>query len=206
MRGEDRTSGAKERGRGRGARKLEGGMVMRTKLIAWLSLVLAGCVGVNPEWDDPVAATAWVPESRCDAGTGDDGGEDDDDEDRSASGEDDAGSDACGVVENEACGEGLVACASAGGWFCADLREHDEHCGECFNDCFAYGDASCVEGECYCWGGPWWKLCGEGCADTRMDPTGCGVECVDCRVEYGEDARCESGICKPGKGGPASQG
>ena len=173
-------------------------MAMRSRMSPWLAwLLMGGCVGVNPEWDEP--PSKWQPEARCEAET-DDGGDDDDDAEERRAGDEDEG-DACGVVESEACGEGLVACASAGGWFCADLLEHDEHCGECFNDCAAYGDASCVEGECYCWGGPWWKLCGEGCADTRVDPTGCGVECVDCRVEFGDHARCESGICKPGKGG-----
>jgi len=172
-----------------------------TVSVASMVVLAVGCVGINPEWDDPVAATAWEPEPRCDAGTEGDGGDEDDaDQDRRASGDEDADSEACGVVEAEACGEGQVPCASAGGWFCADLLEHDEHCGECFNDCAAYGDATCVEGECYCWGGPWYKLCAEGCADTRVDPAGCGVLCVDCREEYGAGARCDLGICKPAVG------
>lgn len=161
-----------------------------------------GCVGINPEWDQPDTATAWVPESRCDAAESSEGGEGRDRDGGGASTTDDGSDDeACGAVEPDACGDGLTACESSSGWFCADLREHDEHCGTCFNDCAAYGDASCVEGECYCRGGPWWKLCAEGCADTRVDPTGCGIECVDCRVTYGPDARCETGICAPPWGG-----
>jgi hypothetical protein len=170
--------------------------MVRSRMSPWWMLVLVGgCVGINPDWDEPVAATAWAPGGRCDADAGTEDEEDEDD--RSASGTGDAsGGEACGRVESDACGEGLVACASEGGWFCADLREHDEHCGACFNDCFAYGDATCVEGECWCRGGPWMKLCAPGCVDTRVDPAGCGVLCVDCRVEFGEDARCDTGICR----------
>lgn len=181
---------------------------MRGWVIAGVSLGLGGCVGlngcvgINPEWEQP--ATEWMPESRCDAADMESEGDEDEGDDArehepgGASTTGDGGDDeACGVVEPDACGDGLTACASPGGWFCADLREHDEHCGACFHDCAEYGDATCHEGECYCRGGPWWKLCGEGCVDTRLDPTGCGIECVDCRVLYGPDARCETGICAP---------
>lgn len=182
-----------------------------------LALGLGGCVDTNPEWDTPVAvASGWAPEARCDSeedsdgedlpygDDGDDGGEDDgardgeDSEGEDSEGEGEGGDGgACGAIEPDACGDGLMACQSEGGWFCADLQEHDEHCGECFNDCAAYGDATCNEGECFCKGGPWMQLCEEGCADTRTDPAGCGVECVDCRVEFGPNARCELGICAP---------
>lgn len=161
---------------------------------------IAGCVGTNPEWDGPASATdAWTPTSgsRCDeldAGTGStDTGE--------HASEASEASDACGAVEPDACGDALVACASEGGWFCADLRTHDEHCGACFHDCAAYGDASCDHGECRCDGGPWWRLCGAQCTDTRTDPAACGVHCLDCRVAYGADARCDAGACAPGWGG-----
>jgi hypothetical protein len=174
-------------------------MRMRTAWIAWLLLGLGGCVGVNPEWDTPVAATGWVQEDRCDAAASEEGEDDDDGEDGDDASPSDVGaSGACGAaLEPGACGDSMTACWTEGGWFCADLQEHDEHCGECFNDCAAYGDATCHEGECFCKGGPWWKLCAEGCADTRKDPTGCGVLCVDCREMFGPDARCETGICAP---------
>ena len=178
---------------------------MRSRMFPLLLLVLGGCVDVSSEWETP-AGDAWAPASRCDGGDA----EDEDVEDRDAEDEDEAENgarrsddvdaaeaDSCGVGEAFSCGDGLTACESEGGWFCADLDEHDEHCGECFNDCTAYGDAMCQDGECYCRGGPWMQLCGEGCADTRQDPTGCGVECTDCRVEFGPDARCEQGICAP---------
>jgi hypothetical protein len=163
-----------------------------------LGLGLGGC-DTNPEWDTPVAiASGFAPEVECDAEEDRDA-EDEDEPHRSDGGDDAEGdaSDACGTIEPDACGEGQTACMSDGGWFCADLQEHDEHCGECFNECAAYGDATCNEGECYCKGGPWMQLCAEGCTDTREDPAGCGVECVDCRVMYGQDARCETGICAP---------
>lgn len=177
---------------------------MRNTWIAGLLVGLGGCVGVNPEWDTPVAATGWVPEARCDSPEESDGedlpygdeGEEGEEEGESGDSGDSGGS-ACGAIEPDACGDGMTACRSEGGWFCADLSEHDEHCGECFNDCAAYGDATCNEGECFCKGGPWMQLCAEGCADTRKDPAGCGVACVDCREEFGPNARCELGICAP---------
>ena len=177
-------------------------MHLRWISAGWL-LGLVGCVDINPEWDEPMATTAWVPEARCDAADvegesdGEGEGRDRDGDGASTTEDGDGGDEACGVIEPEACGDGLTACASAGGWFCADLLEHDEHCGVCFNDCAAHGDATCLEGECYCRGGPWWKRCGEGCTDTRFDPAGCGIECVDCRVMFGPAARCETGICTP---------
>lgn len=177
---------------------------MRRETIPWLVLLLGGCIGTNPEWEAPMTS-AWVPETRCDGGDpaapetkdrdGEDGGPGESEGDEDEPGEPGEGS--CAVGEAFACGEGLTACESEGGWFCADLREHDEHCGECFNDCAAYGDAMCQAGECYCRGGPWMQLCAEGCADTRTDPTACGVLCVDCRVELGPNARCETGVCLP---------
>lgn len=180
-------------------RRIERGRVVRAgrgALGVLLAIAgLAGCVGINPEWDGPPSATSG---SRCDAlddgatsvGTG---------EPSEQPEETDA--EACGAVEPGACGEALAACASEGGWFCADLRTHDEHCGACFHDCAAYGDASCDHGECRCDGGPWWRVCGERCTDTRTDPAACGVHCLDCRVAYGADARCDAGVCGPGWGG-----
>lgn len=179
---------------------------MRRRGSEWL-LVLAGlaagCIGTNPEWDGPTTE-GWTPMmgSRCSeaegeeqptAGTGDDAT-------GASTGTGVAEGDACAVIEPEACGLGLVACAAEGEWFCADLRTHEEHCGACFHDCAAYGDATCEAGECRCDGGPWWRVCGLGCTDTRSDPMGCGAHCQDCRLIYGEDARCLEGVCGPGWG------
>jgi hypothetical protein len=164
-----------------------------------LALALGGC-DTNPEWDTPVAiASGFAPEVDCDA-EDDRDAEDEPHRDDGGEGVEADASDACGTIEPDACGEGQTACMSDGGWFCADLQEHDEHCGECFNECAAYGDATCNEGECYCKGGPWMQLCAEGCTDTREDPAGCGVGCVDCREEFGVNARCETGICAPAIG------
>lgn len=163
-----------------------------------LALGPGGC-DPNPEWETPVAiASGFAPEVECDPE------EDRDAEEagphRTDGGEAAVSDNPCETIEPGACGEGQTACMTDGGWFCADLQEHDEHCGECFNDCAAYGDATCNEGECFCKGGPWVQLCDEGCTDTRTDPAGCGVGCVDCRVEFGPDARCETGICAPAVG------
>lgn len=178
-------------------------MVKRRRSYGWLWVLAGlagGCIGINPEWDGP-ATEGWTPMAgaRCSeaaeeptasgghesSGTGTtDGGEDD----------------ACAAVDPMACGLGLVACASEGEWFCADLRVHDEHCGACFHDCAAYGDATCEDGQCHCEGGPWWRLCGLGCTDTRSDPMACGSHCMDCRLVYGPDARCEDGVCGAGGG------
>jgi hypothetical protein len=167
-----------------------------------LAGLCAGCIGTNPAWDGP-ATEGWVPPAgtRCsgagDASTESSGGTTD-----AGSGTDHRQDDACAVVEPDpgVCGDRLEACASEGGWFCADLRSHDEHCGACFHDCAAYGDARCEAGECRCAGGPWWRVCWLGCTDTRRDPMGCGAHCLDCRLTYGPDARCEDGVCGPGGG------
>jgi len=174
----------------------------------WVLAGLAGapgCVGINPEWDGP-ATEGWMPmpDGRCSDADAMEGGSEDAGDEGASAGDtgkgDDVEDDACGVVEPGECGDGLVACASEGGWFCADLGAHDEHCGACFHDCGAYGEASCQDGECHCEGGPWMQLCGEACTDTRSDPGGCGIHCLDCRTTYGADARCDAGVCMPGWG------
>ena len=165
---------------------------MRTTSIACVLLAgLGGCMDVNPEWDTPVAAAHGEEEAHCDSPEGE--SEDDDEEG-------DAAEDACGAIgPDEPCGGDMTQCWTDNGWFCADLEEHDEHCGACFNECAAYGDATCQQGECACKGGPWMQLCSasESCVDTRFEPTGCGILCVDCRVEQGPDAVCDMGIFKP---------
>jgi hypothetical protein len=187
-------------------------MVMQTgwmvTMITGVLGVLGGCVGSNPDWDAEPSGTEEPPpppvmpeQERCNGAVDGTGGTGD-------SGDGDGPSDTgpsqepCRVAEADACGDsGLVTCESDREWFCVDPSHHDEHCGSCFHDCAMYGDASCVDGECYCKGGPWWKLCGEECADTREDPAGCGILCVDCREIHGPNARCEQGVCAPPEGG-----
>ena len=40
-------------------------------------------------------------------------------------------------------------------------------------------------------------ICAGECKDILSDKKACGVECVDCTIEFGNMARCREGVCGP---------
>jgi hypothetical protein len=93
-----------------------------------------------------------------------------------------------GVCEAD-CAGGLVACATASGEVCVDVRTSAADCGTCGNVCPA--GTTCLDGGCCAIG---WTSCFGECRDTSTDPTacgGCGIRCED-----GE--RCLKGKCVGG--------
>jgi hypothetical protein len=44
-------------------------------------------------------------------------------------------------------------------------------------------------------------MCDGECRDVQTDKHYCGVDCVDCTPRFGNNARCEEGMCGPHDGG-----
>ncbi|MBX3187077.1 MAG: hypothetical protein KF819_08685 [Labilithrix sp.] len=86
------------------------------------------------------------------------------------------------------CSDGTVACASAGGDVCVDLRSDDANCGGCGHRCT--GGKSCSFGLC-CASGE--TACMGTCVDTSSNPSACG----GCGVTCAQDETCVAGACTP---------
>ena len=64
------------------------------------------------------------------------------------------------------------------------------------------GDVSSSTGESPC--EDHWLRCDGECFDVDDEPLHCGAACVDCRIEFGNDAECKHGEC--GEGGEGKGG
>lgn len=58
------------------------------------------------------------------------------------------------------------------------------------------GDVSSSTGESPC--EDHWLRCDGECFDVDDEPLHCGAACVDCRIEFGNDAECRHGECREG--------
>ena len=170
---------------------------------------LAGCVGINPAFDEDEPG-------RIDrtTGTSDEGGVTTQSTDASAP---DVGvttgsswfettgdgleTDTLGASDtagpSDPClAQGLARCEAEGQADCVDLARDVRHCGECFAACATLGSDACVDGQCVCPQGNWWQMCDGGCAFTRDDSEACGNGCTNCLEELGPEGYCEQGQCR----------
>jgi hypothetical protein len=160
-------------------------------------VALAGCIGINPEWDeDPRASVESSSGDAADVASSEShGGESSGSSGSSTASTGHADASSSTTVEPPACEDPeLVACAVEGEWSCVDPSHEREHCGGCSHDCATYGDASCEAGECTCDGNR--QLCADQCVDAQRDPEACGEECVNCWERLGESAECKHGECE----------
>jgi hypothetical protein len=171
-----------------------------------LGLIVAACVGENPDWDQPgdgIGSTATATATATGDGDGDGDGDDDDGNgggddgggggDGNGGRDDDGGGDSESGEAPSACKDELVPCEIDSEPACVDLRDDAAHCGACFHACDPM--LECEEGTCRCPGGDWAAPCNGVCVDTKDDPLNCGQGCVDCTALFGDDASCDNGIC-----------
>jgi hypothetical protein len=154
---------------------------MGSLLLAGLALgATTACVGENPDWDE--RTTSVREEMTTSASSGDDG-------QASSGGDDSNAAEACVHM-------GLAACESDAMIACVDVMTDISHCGACFSDCAAMGGEACRAGVCDCPGGPSNRICHGACVDTNNDMLACGDDCVDCTLEFGDEAECDKSKCK----------
>lgn len=149
---------------------------MRRLAVLGVAVWTGGCVGTNPDWDDPVAsATAGttIAVQATDEGTPTDGSSSaSSGATTGASSSDDAASDATTGSGVDPTTEGSSEATSS-------------------------SEPPCDDG---------WARCDGVCEDIDDDPLHCGAACVDCRIEFGPGAECKHGECREGGGGEGKGG
>lgn len=161
-----------------------------------VACLVAGCVDINPDWDESSVDASSGTVADIDASSADGDGAAGASTSESSQSSGAAGD---GVSPDDACLQaGLARCEDETMDVCVDLMADPHHCGACFHGCAEIMGSTCVDGECACPGGEWFAVCGGACRDVKNDPRACGHACVDCtRLDDG-DPRCKNGVCEFG--------